>query len=82
MIWRRTLRYYKKIRVVINIHYYEGALLEMPQLYTSVSHWVSQLLSEEHPIRMSILNFEGAVKFFDEESIDSMMVRVRNAQQC
>ncbi|MFE0236529.1 methyltransferase type 11 [Brucella anthropi] len=59
-------------RVVINIHYYEGALLEMPRICECISLGVP-VLSEGTSDQAEYPELEGAVKFFDEGSIDSMM---------
>lgn len=64
----------KESRVVINIHYYEGALLEMPRLCECISLGVP-VLSEGTSDQDEYPELEGAVKFFDEGSIDSMMAR-------
>ncbi|KAB2750833.1 methyltransferase type 11 [Brucella anthropi] len=64
----------KESRVVINIHYYEGALLEMPRICECISLGVP-VLSEGTSDQDEYPELEGAVKFFDEGSIDSMMAR-------
>jgi len=61
-------------RVVINIHYYDGALLEMPRICESISLGVP-VLSEGSTDQSEYPEIEGAVKFFDQGSIDSMMTR-------
>lgn len=60
-------------KVVINIHYYEGALLEMPRVCECISLGVP-VLSEGAADQDEYPELEGAVQFFDEGSIDSMMV--------
>lgn len=62
----------REARAVVNIHYYESALLEMPRICECISLGVPVLSEgtadlEEYP------ELEGAVIFFDEGSIDSMM---------
>jgi hypothetical protein len=59
-------------RVVINIHYYEGALLEMPRICECISLGVP-VLSEGTFDQDEYPELEGAVTFFKEGSIDSMM---------
>jgi len=59
-------------RAVINIHYYEGALLEMPRICECISLGVP-VLSEGTSDKDEYPELEGAVKFFDEGSLDSMM---------
>lgn len=62
----------REARAVINIHYYEGALLEMPRICECISLGVP-VLSEGAADQGEYPELEGAVKFFDEGSIDSMM---------
>ncbi|KAB2682292.1 methyltransferase type 11 [Brucella pseudintermedia] len=64
----------KESKVVVNIHYYEGALLEMPRICECISLGVP-VLSEGTSDQDEYPELEGAVKFFDEGSIDSMMAR-------
>ncbi|KAB2707611.1 methyltransferase type 11 [Brucella intermedia] len=62
----------RESRAVINIHYYEGALLEMPRICECLSLGVP-VLSEGTSDKDEYPELEGAVKFFDEGSLDSMM---------
>lgn len=64
----------REARAVINIHYYEGALLEMPRICECISLGIP-VLSEGTADQKEYPELEGAVKFFDEGSIDSMMAR-------
>lgn len=64
----------REARVVINIHYYEGALLEMPRICECISLGVP-VLSEGTSDQDEYPELEGAVTFFEEGSIDSMMAR-------
>jgi hypothetical protein len=64
----------REARAVINIHYYEGALLEMPRLCECISLGVP-VLSEGTDDQNDYPELEGAARFFDEGSIDSMMAR-------
>ena len=64
----------KESKVVVNIHYYEGALLEMPRICECISLGVP-VLSEGTSDQDEYPELEGVVKFFDEGSIDSMMAR-------
>lgn len=64
----------KESRAVVNIHYYEGALLEMPRICECISLGVP-VLSEGTSDQDEYPELEGAVRFFDEGSIDSMMAR-------
>ncbi|MCH4539764.1 methyltransferase type 11 [Ochrobactrum sp. A-1] len=63
----------KESKIVINIHYYEGALLEMPRICECISLGVP-VLSEGTSDQDEYPELEGAVKFFGEGSIDDMMV--------
>lgn len=62
----------RESRAVINIHYYEGALLEMPRICECISLGVP-VLSEGTSDQGEYPELKGAVKFFDEGSIDDMM---------
>jgi len=62
----------KESKAVINIHYYEGALLEMPRICECISLGVP-VLSEGTADQDDYPELEGAVKFFDQGSIKSMM---------
>ncbi|MBB4096121.1 methyltransferase type 11 [Brucella pecoris] len=63
----------KESKIVINIHYYEGALLEMPRICECISLGVP-VLSEGTSDQDEYPELEGAVKFFGEGSIDDMMI--------
>ncbi|GAA5540234.1 methyltransferase type 11 [Ochrobactrum soli] len=62
----------KQSKIVINIHYYDGALLEMPRICECISLGVP-VLSEGTMDQDEYPELEGAVKFFDEGSVESMM---------
>ncbi|GLU26093.1 hypothetical protein Brsp01_13260 [Brucella sp. NBRC 12950] len=62
----------RQAKAVINIHYYEGALLEMPRLCECISLGVPAL-SEGTADQNEYPELDGAVTFFDEGSIDAMM---------
>ncbi|MDR6432297.1 methyltransferase type 11 [Brucella pseudogrignonensis] len=64
----------QEAKAVINIHYYEGALLEMPRICECISLGVP-VLSEGTSDQNEYPELEGAVAFFDEGSIDDMMAR-------
>lgn len=64
----------QQAKAVINIHYYDGSLLEMPRLCESISLCVP-VLSEGTVDQDEYPELEGAVRFFDEGSIDSMMAQ-------
>lgn len=62
----------RSARAVINIHYYEGALLEMPRISECISLGVP-ILSESSRDRHDYPELAGAVRFFEEGSIEAMM---------
>ncbi|MEE9922400.1 MAG: methyltransferase type 11 [Brucella anthropi] len=63
----------RQSKAVINIHYYEGALLETARLSECISLGVP-VLSEGSHDQANYPEFEGAVRFFEEGSVDSMML--------
>jgi hypothetical protein len=63
-----------KSRVVINIHYYDGALLEMPRLCECLSLGVP-VLSEGTSDKGDYRELDGSVIFFEEGSVEDMMLR-------
>lgn len=62
----------QEARAIINIHYYDGALLEMPRISECISLGVP-VLSEGTSDQDEYPELEGAVKFFEEGSIDNMI---------
>ncbi|KAB2672375.1 methyltransferase type 11 [Brucella intermedia] len=62
----------RQSKAVINIHYYEGALLETPRLSECISLGIP-VLSEGSHDQAEYPEFEGAVCFFKEGSVDGMM---------
>lgn len=62
----------RQSKAVINIHYYEGALLEMPRICECISLGVP-VLSEGTLDQDEYPELEGAVKFFDEGSVEGML---------
>jgi len=62
----------RQSKAVINIHYYEGALLEMPRICECISLGVP-VLSEGTLDQDEYPELEGAVRFFDEGSVESML---------
>jgi len=62
----------RQARVVINIHYYDGALLETPRICECISLGVP-VLSEGAQDQSEYPEIEGAVRFFDEGSVEGMM---------
>ncbi|MBB2970081.1 methyltransferase type 11 [Mesorhizobium sp. RMAD-H1] len=62
----------REAKAVINIHYYEGALLETPRLCECISLGVP-VLSEGTADQGEYPELDGAVKFFEQGSIEAMM---------
>lgn len=62
----------RRAKAVINIHYYEGALLETPRISECISLGIP-VLSEGSRDQGEYPEFEGAVRFFDQGSVESMM---------
>ncbi len=62
----------REARAVINIHYYEGALLEMPRICECISLGVP-VLSEGTTDQDEYPEVNGAVRFFDEGSVSAMI---------
>lgn len=68
----------KAARVVINLHYYENALLEMPRIQECLSLGIS-VVSEASQDQNEYPELEGAVIFFEEGSISGMIDAVKLA---
>ena len=67
----------KNCKVVINIHYYENALLEMPRIQECLSLGVP-VVSESSRDICDYPELNGAVIFFEQDSIDSMIEAVKS----
>lgn len=72
------LQIIKQARLVINLHYYEDALLEMPRIQECVSLGVV-VISESARDQADYPELAGAVKFFEQGSIPAMIDAVRLA---
>jgi GR25 family glycosyltransferase involved in LPS biosynthesis len=68
----------KEARVVLNIHYYENALLEMPRIQESLSLGIP-VVSESAQDQSDYPEFEGAVIFFENDSVDGMITAIQKA---
>jgi hypothetical protein len=68
----------KKSKVIVNIHYYENALLEMPRIQECLSLGLV-VASESSQDQKDYPELEGAVIFFEEGSISGMIDAVRLA---
>jgi len=62
----------QKAKIVINLHYYDGALLEMPRIQECISLGVP-VLSESAIDQDDYPELSGAVQFFKEQSIEDML---------
>jgi hypothetical protein len=72
---------YKRItnaRVVINLHYYEQALLEAPRIQECLSLGMT-VVSETAQNQKEYPQFNGVVSYFTEGSIDEMLYAVSQA---
>jgi hypothetical protein len=72
------IRVLKQARVVVNIHYYENALLEMPRIQECLSLGL-RIVSESSQDQDDYPELGSAVKFFKEGSISEMILAVEEA---
>jgi hypothetical protein len=63
-------------RVVVNLHYYEDALLEMPRIQECLSLGVP-VVSECAQDQEDYPELQGAVRFFEQGSIPAMLEAVK-----
>lgn len=68
----------RSARIVINLHYYENALLEMPRVQECLSLGVP-LVSEASQDQADYPELAGAVTFFEQGNTDAMVAAVRHA---
>lgn len=68
----------KSVKVVINLHYYENALLEMPRIQECLSLGIP-VVSESSQDQNEYPELDGAVIFFAEGSVECMISAVRSA---
>lgn len=68
----------RSARIVINLHYYENALLEMPRVQECLSLGVP-LVSEASQDQADYPELAGAVTFFEQGNADAMVAAVRHA---
>ena len=68
----------REARVVINLHYYENALLEVPRIWECLSLG-TMVVSESAIDQNDYPELNGAVKFFKQGSIDSMICAIEEA---
>lgn len=75
---RDMLEVIKQARVVINLHYYENALLEMPRIQECLSLGVP-VVSEAAQDQEDYPELAGVVRFFEQGSIPAMLDAVKSA---
>lgn len=66
----------KKAKIIVNIHYYENALLETTRLYETLSVCDSLIISERSSDPAEDARLEGIVDFVDVDNIDAMLDRI------
>ena len=66
----------EKAKVVVNIHYYEGALLETTRLYEVLSLNTGVIVSERSTDTAEDRRLENIVDFVDAGDVDQMVARV------
>lgn len=66
----------KKAKLVVNIHFYENALLETTRLYETLSVCDSLVLSERSCDCVEDARLDGLVEFVDVGDIDGMCERI------
>ena len=65
-----------KARVVVNIHYYENAMLETVRLYETLSLGRSVIVSERSVDSIEDKRLEGIVDFFPMDNFDLMIDKI------
>ena len=68
----------KQARVILNIHYYENSLLEMPRIQECLSLGL-KVVSESTQDQNEYPELANAVTFFEENSIDGMIKAIQKA---
>ena len=68
----------QEARVVVNLHYCENALLETPRIWQCLSLG-TPVVSETAKDQDEYPELEGAVRFFEQGSVDSMLLAVEEA---
>ena len=68
----------RSARVVVNIHFYEDALLETPRIWECLSLGAS-IVSESAKDQSDYPELEGVVRFFEQGSVSSMVLAVEEA---
>ena len=68
-------RMIQSAQIVVNLHYYEDGLLEVPRIWQCLSLGIP-VVSETSKDQKEYPELEGVVTFFEQGSIDSMMSSV------
>lgn len=66
----------KKAKLIVNIHFYENALLETTRLYEILSVCDSLIISECSTDPLEDERLEGLVDFVDVDDVDGMLKRI------
>ena len=72
------IRVLKQSKVIVNIHYYENSLLEMPRIQECLSLGL-KVVSESSQDQDDYPELDGAVRYFQQNSIEEMVEAVRQA---
>jgi hypothetical protein len=67
----------RQARCVVNIHYYENALLEAPRIYECLANQLL-VVSEDAIDQEGHTNLEGIVEFVKTGDIDQLVARIRS----
>ena len=65
----------RSARIIINLHYYEDALLEVPRIWECLSLG-TPVVSEDARDRGDYPELDGVVNFFEQGSVSSMLLAV------
>lgn len=71
----------KKTKIVVNIHYYENALLETTRICETLSMGIP-IISEKSQDLMEYREFENIVEFTEIGDIDQMITKVTHLLKC
>lgn len=66
----------QKAKLIVNIHFYENALLETTRLYEALSVCDGLIISERSTDPNEEIRLEGIVDFVDVDDVDAMMERI------
>ena len=68
----------RSARIIVNLHYYEDALLEVPRIWECLSLG-TPVVSEDARDRGDYPELDGVVTFFEQGSVSSMLLAVEEA---